>query len=233
MNDKALFDRLKGGLIVSSQAEGDSPFNSPEGVTMFARAAVQGGALGIRSQGKEKTAMIVKNVPVPVIGLIKSAFDDGFVRITGRYSDIEELLLTGCHIIAIDGTFRQREGLCGPDFIAEVKKRYGCTVMADISTMEDGVACAGAGADCISTTLNGYTPETVKDKSSGPNFELLEGLCSKVRVPVFAEGRVNTPEMAARMISLGAWSVIAGTAITRPQTITQWYVEAIKQTLKA
>ncbi|MCU7497403.1 MAG: N-acetylmannosamine-6-phosphate 2-epimerase, partial [Ignavibacteria bacterium] len=49
-NKQKIFERLKHGLVVSCQAEGDSPFNSPEGVAMFARAAVQGGAKGIRSE---------------------------------------------------------------------------------------------------------------------------------------------------------------------------------------
>jgi N-acylglucosamine-6-phosphate 2-epimerase len=100
-----IISKLKHGLIVSCQAEGDSPFNSPEGVTMFAKSAISGGADGIRSEGIEKTKMILESVNVPVIGLIKSKFDDGSVKITGSFSDIDDLSFIGCPIIAVDGTF--------------------------------------------------------------------------------------------------------------------------------
>ncbi|MCS7052335.1 MAG: N-acetylmannosamine-6-phosphate 2-epimerase [Ignavibacterium sp.] len=225
---KQVIDQLKNKLIVSCQAEGDSPFNSPEGVTMFAKAAVMGGAAGIRSEGIDKTKMILKNVNVPVIGLIKSKFDDGFVRITGRYKDVEDLLNIGVHIIAIDGTFRNRENLSGPEFINKIKSEFGCIVMADISNLDEALECEKAGADLISTTLNGYTPETLSDKTKSPNYDLVKLLVEKISSPIIAEGRINSPEAAAKMIEIGAYSVVVGTAITRPQIITSWYVEAIK-----
>ena len=50
-----IFQKVKGRLIVSCQAEEGSPFNSPEGVGAFAQCAAQGGAAGIRSCGIEKT----------------------------------------------------------------------------------------------------------------------------------------------------------------------------------
>ncbi len=223
-----MFNRLKHGLVVSCQAEGGSPFNSPDGVALMAEAAVKGGAAGIRTEGKEKTAEIIRRINLPVVGLMKSEFEDGYVRITGSYNDFEALLNVNCNFIAVDGTFRKREGLTGPDFISDLKKRYGAIIMADISTVEDGLACAASGADCLSTTLSGYTPETIVNKSDQPDYVLLDTLSSKVDIPVFAEGRVNTPERAARMLELGAWSVVVGTAITRPVNVTKWFVEAMK-----
>jgi len=224
MND--IFNKIKHGLIVSCQAEGNSPFNSPEGVTMFAQMAVQGGAVAIRSEGIEKTRKIIATVNVPVMGLIKSSFDDGFVRITGSFKDVEDLLAIGTSVIAIDGTFRKREAMTGPEFITAVKHRYGCIVMADIATEHEAIACAAAGADCVSTTLSGYTPET-QHSGNAPDFKLLETLARSLSVPVIAEGRINTPEMAATMISLGAWSIVVGSAITRPAEITKWFVQSL------
>lgn len=229
METKEILSALKGGLIVSCQSEGDDPFNSPEGVTLFAKAAVMGGAVGIRSRDIDKTEMIVKSVSVPVIGLTKSKFEDGYVRITGSFREFEEIMKTGINMAAVDGTFRQREGLTGPEFIRELKKRYPLPVMADIATIEEGIACADAGADCISTTLSGYTPDTSGKKLSGPDFDLLEELVRKVAIPVIAEGRINTPSDAGRMIALGAFAVVAGTAITRPRMVTSWYAESIKK----
>jgi len=223
-----IIDKLKNKLIVSCQAEGNSPFNSPEGVTMFAKAAILGGASAIRSEGIEKTKMIIEQTNVPIIGLVKSKFEDGSVRITGSFKDVEDLISIGTHIIAIDGTFRKRENLSGPDFIEAVKSKFNCLIMADIAKLDEAIACEEAGADLISTTLNGYTTETISDKVKEPNYDLVNQLVKRIKTPVVAEGRVNTPEAAKKMIELGAYAVVIGTAITRPHIITSWYVEAIK-----
>jgi len=223
-----LFNKIKCGLIVSCQSEGEDPFNTPEGVTMFARAAIMGGAVAIRSQGLDKTEMIKKSVDVPVIGLLKSYFPDGSVRITGSFKEVGDLISVSSDIIAIDGTFREREGLSGPDFIKEVKKRYNCVVMADIATLKEGIACFEAGADCVSSTLSGYTPETSGSPKFTPDYELVEKLVKEISIPVIAEGKINSPGYAAEMMKRGAWAVVVGTAITRPRVVTGWYVEAIK-----
>ena len=228
MNNE-ITSKIKQGLIVSCQAEGDSSFNSPEGVTMFAKAAIAGGAVAIRSEGIEKTKMILKTVDVPVIGLIKSKFDDRSVKITGSFSDVDDLSFIGCPIIAVDGTFRKREGLTGPEFIHRIKSEFDSLIMADIAKEDEATECEQAGADLISTTLNGYTPDTVNDKIYSPNFELVRSLVSKIKKPVIAEGRINSPEAAKKMIDLGAFAVVVGTAITRPHIITSWFVDAIKR----
>lgn len=228
MNNE-IISKLKHGLIVSCQAEGDSPFNSPEGVTMFAKSAIVGGAAGIRTEGIEKTKMILNTVDVPVIGLIKSSFDDGSVKITGSFSDVDDLSFIGCPIIAVDGTFRKREGLTGPEFIHRIKSEFNALIMADIAKEDEAMECEQAGADIISTTLNGYTPETMKDKIHSANFELVKTLVKKIKKPVIAEGRINSPEAAKKMIELGAYAVVVGTAITRPHIITGWFVDAIKR----
>lgn len=228
MNESSIIKKLKGGIIVSCQAEADSPFNSPEGVAMFAKAAELGGAAGIRSEGIEKTKMILASVDIPVIGIIKSKFDDGSVRITGSLADVEALNKINCPIIAIDGTFRKRDGLTGPEFINKVKSEFDVLIMADIAKQDEAVECEEAGSDLIATTLNGYTPETITDKSLSPNFELIRSLSKKIKKPLIAEGRINSPEAAKKMIEMGAYAIVVGTAITRPQVITSWYVSAIK-----
>ncbi|HOJ18177.1 MAG: N-acetylmannosamine-6-phosphate 2-epimerase [Ignavibacteriales bacterium] len=227
-----LFNSLKNGLVVSCQSEGDDPFNTPEGVTLFAKAAVMGGAAGIRSQGIDKSTMIKNSVDVPVIGLLKSTFPDGTVRITGSFKEVEKLTIINMDIIAVDGTFRLREGLTGPEFISAIKERFDCVIMADISTVDEALACSNAGADCISSTLSGYTPETAHKPKLIPDYELVEILAGKVDKPVFAEGKIITPEAASEMIKRGAWGVVVGTAITRPRVITQWYINAMKESLE-
>jgi len=226
MND--VFHRIKNGLIVSCQSEGDDPFNTPEGVTAFAIAAFMGGATAIRSEGVEKIKSIKETVRLPIIGLLKSTYPDGYVKITGSFGEVEKLLETGCDMIAVDGTFRERAHFTGPDFVAEIKSRYSCVIMADIATVDEAIACENSGADCISSSLNGYTPYTIQNDSN-PNFYIIKQLIQKVKIPVIAEGRINTPVDAKKMLECGAWAVVAGTAITRPRVITQWYVSELKK----
>lgn len=221
-------ERLRNAMIVSCQSEGDDPFNSnPMYMGLFAKAAEMGGARGIRSEGIEKIRAIKDATKLPVIGLLKSKFTDGTVCITGSINAVEKLLNVGCDIIAIDGTFREREGYTGPDFIREVKRKYGCLVLADIATCDEAIACERAGADSVSTTLNGYTPDTVTDDNV-PNFVVLKECIKALNIPVFAEGRYNTPADAKKAMEIGAYGVIVGSAITRPRVITSWFVEAIK-----
>lgn len=230
MKTDNLFQRLKNSLIVSCQSECGDPFDeSPMYMSLFARAAELGGASAIRTQGIEKINAIKQRCPnLPLIGLLKSTFPDGTVRITGSFSEVEQLIAAKCDIIAIDGTFRIRDGLDGPSFIREVKKRYNCIVLADVATLDEAISCEKAGADCVSSTLNGYTPDTFTNTNE-PNFNFLSELVANLHSPVFAEGRYNTPSDAREAIKRGAFGVIVGSAITRPRIITSWYVEAINK----
>jgi N-acylglucosamine-6-phosphate 2-epimerase len=224
-----IIEKLRGGMIVSCQSEGEDPFNAdPNYMGLFAKAAEMGGAVGIRTQGIEKLKAIKQAVKLPVIGLLKSQFPDGTVRITGSYQEVEGLMAAGSDIVAIDGTFREREGLSGPDFIKTVKEKYDCLVLADIATCAEAEACETAGADAISTTLNGYTPDTLS-KVEGPNLYVLEEILKTVKIPVFAEGRYNTPADAQAAMEMGAYGVISGTALTRPRVITKWFVDAVNK----
>ncbi|MEY8723179.1 N-acetylmannosamine-6-phosphate 2-epimerase [Bacteroides stercorirosoris] len=227
MND--ILEKLQYGMIVSCQSEEDDPFNAdPMYMGLFAKAAEMGGAVGIRTQGIEKLKAIKQAVHLPVIGLLKSQFPDGTVRITGSFKEVEELIVAGSDIVAIDGTFRVRENLDGPSFIKAVKEKYGCLVLADIATFEEAKACEENGADAISTTLSGYTPDTLSSVE-GPNFYLLERILKDIKIPVFAEGRFNVPAEAQKAMEMGSYGVITGTAITRPRVTTKWFVEAVNK----
>ena len=138
-----VLEKIRNGLIVSCQAEEGSPFNTPKGVGDFARCAELGGAVGIRSCGVEKSLYIMQNTSLPVICLTKSTFDDGFVRITGSFAEVEALLNINATFIAVDGTNRLREKIyTGPDFIHKIKQMHpDILVMADIATPQEAVAC--------------------------------------------------------------------------------------------
>lgn len=99
-------------------------------------------------------------------------------------------------------------------------------VMADVSTYDEGLAAAAAGADLVSTTLSGYTG--FGDLSEGPDLELVRRLTAGLRVPVIAEGRIASPHQAAEALARGAYAVVVGAAITRPTSITARFVEALE-----
>jgi predicted NBD/HSP70 family sugar kinase len=110
--------------------------------------------------------------------------------------------------------------------IKRVHEELRLPVMADIATLEEGLAAAAAGADFVGTTLNGYTEETCGNHFF--DWSLLADLVRRIRVPIIAEGHISTPEEARRAAAMGAWCVIVGSAITRPGVITSKFVRALR-----
>lgn len=215
---------LSKGIVVSCQAEGDDPFNHPDLISLFAIAAELGGASGIRGEGIKNLSKIIESVGLPVLGLIKSTYNDGSVKITRGVHEVEQLVRINCPIIAIDGTSRRSQGYNGPEFISLVKKKFNCLIVADISTIEDAQACEEAGADYIASTLNGYTPETASDNNGRPNYKLIKQLVNTINKPIIAEGRISTPWQAKKIMDYGVHAIVIGTAITRPRLITRNFV---------
>ena len=43
-----------------------------------------------------------------------------------------------------------------------------------------------------------------------------------------AEGRIRTPQQAATALARGAWAVTVGSAITRVEHVTGWFVDALE-----
>lgn len=223
MRTTAALDRLRAGLVVSCQAYPGEPMRRPEVMTAVAQAAVIGGAAGIRAQGLADLAAIHAAVDVPLIGLVKVG--DTGVFITPTVADAVAVARTGAEIIALDGTRRSRpDGRPLRDSVDAIHAA-GALVMADCGCLDDALAAVAAGADCVGTTLAGYTGE--RPKTEGPDLELLAALVAAVEVPVLAEGRVRTPADARACLDTGAFAVVVGTAITHPSSITANFVAAL------
>ena len=214
-------NELRRGLIVSCQAEEGSPFNAPQFIAAFAKAAELGGAVGIRVRDAENVIAVKKVARLPVIGLTKGHYKSGRVLITPGIDDVLRLADSGADIIALDATGRPRpNGMSGIEFLELTKSRIDLPVMADISTLEEALAAADAGADFVGTTLSGYT-ESSGPPNGLPDFELIKMISSRTSTPLIAEGRIWTPEQANSAIELGAYAVCVGTAIPRPVDIVQ------------
>lgn len=217
---------LAGGLIVSCQALPGEPLHGPHHMAAMARAAEEGGACGIRANGPDDIAAIRTVTRLPIIGIWKVETPGYPVFITPGWAEAKAVAGAGADIIALDATQRPRaSGEKVADLIQRIHKDLGLPVMADVSTVQEAKEAEAAGADLIATTLAGYTEETKHQQ--GPAFDLLEKLVQSLRVPVVMEGRIWTPEEAARALELGAYAVVVGTAITRPQVITRRFVEAM------
>ncbi len=214
----------RGMLVVSCQAREDNPLHGAAFMRAMALAAVQGGSGGIRAEGVADIAAIRAAVEVPVIGLRKrwrAGFD---VYITPAFADAAAIVAAGCDVVALDATAGTRDGEAAGVLIARVKRELGVAVMADIATVEEGLAAASMGADYVGTTLAGYTP--ARAATEGPDLGLLAELVARCPVPVVAEGRFETPGQVAEAFKLGAFAVVVGTAITNPREISRRFAAA-------
>ncbi|MCG7527408.1 putative N-acetylmannosamine-6-phosphate 2-epimerase [Streptomyces sp. OfavH-34-F] len=214
---------LRGTLIVSCQAPPGDPMRDTATLVRLARSAAAGGGAAIRANEPEVVAAITAAVDLPVIGLWKDG--DTGVYITPTVRHALAVAGAGAAVVAADATDRPRPD--GSTFaeLVEAVHAAGALVMADVSTLAEGVTAAGLGADFVSTTLSGYVPG--QPKQTGPDLNLVAALAAATGVPVVAEGRINTPEDAAEALARGAHSVVVGTAITAPTALTARFVAGI------
>ena len=225
---------LKGQLIVSCQALPQEPLHSSFIMGRMARAAKEGGAAGIRANTKEDSKEIQEVTGLPIIGIVKRDYPDSAVYITPTMKEIEELMEVKPEIVAIDATGALRPGnVTLADFFHQIKEKYPeQKLMADCSTIEEALFADELGFDFIGTTMVGYTPQSKGIKIEENDFEILRTILKKVKHPVIAEGNVNSPEKAKRVIELGSYAVVVGSSITRPQLITKGYAEAVNSVEK-
>lgn len=220
MND--VRDRIKGGLVVSCQAPPGDPLHGPEFMTAMARAAAASGAVGIRANGVEDVRAIRAATDLPLIGLWKDGAEGVYITPTPRHA--VAIAEAGSDIVAADATTRPRPDGGGFADTVQAVHQAGALVMADVATVDDGVAAERAGADLVGTTLSGYTGGDAPD---GPDLALVAALSARLDIPVIAEGRVRTPGEAAQARAAGAWAVVVGTAITAPGWITARFAAAL------
>lgn len=219
-------DIVKGKVIVSSQAMPNEPLYDENCMKAMMQSVINGGAEVLRVAGA-RDVRNAKALGSVVIGLTKpDKLPENWrsvVYITPTLQEVDELIEAGADIIAFDGTSRSRSGCTLEDIINRIHNA-GRLAMADISTLEEGVNCAKLGADIISTTLAGYT-EHSGVCGTEPDFALLKNLVDTIDKPVILEGRIWSPEDVKKGFELGAYAVVIGSAITRPQLITKRFME--------
>lgn len=228
MDKKQVINKLKGGLIVSCQALPGEPLYSDNGGIMprIAEAMERVGAAGIRCNSERDIREIREVVSLPVIGLVKKKYKNYSPYITPTMSEVDAVVRAGADIVAVDCTSRLHPGdVKVEDFIRQVKEKYDILILSDISTSEEAENAVRAGADMVSTTMSGYTPYT--QGGSEPDLELVCKLARQLSCPVIAEGRIHTPEQVKQALHMGAYAVVVGGAITRPQEIAQRFMQEV------
>ncbi len=227
-----MLQKLKRKIVVSVQAMPDEPLYQEVALNAMIKSVVNGGAGGLRLAGKRDVKNAKKIYPdLPVIGITKpDKIPENFlelVYITPTIDNAREIIDAGADIVAFDATMRKRpndEKLC--DIINFIKLN-GKLAMADIATYNEAKNAIQLGVDIVSTTLSGYTTET-KEKPNEPDYELCRSICTDFDIPVIVEGKIWTPEQAKKAFEFGAFCVVIGSAITRPQLITKRFTEILK-----
>lgn len=226
-----ILSSIKHSIIVSCQALPSEPLYCEEMSLMpyMALAAKQAGAKCIRTSSVRDVEAIKDKTGLPVIGLIKRQYEGFDSYITTTMREIDELVAAESDIIALDCTGLKRgDGLTINEFIAQIKDKYpDIALMADISTLEEGINAWKCGVSMVGTTMSGYTP--FSKQCDGPDFNLASSLVKSVSIPVIAEGKIHTPEQAKEMLSTtGVHAIVVGGAITRPLEIATRFYNAIK-----
>jgi len=226
---------LRGRLVVSCQPVSGGPMDDTDTVVRLARAAVAGGAAGLRIEGAEQLAAVRAAVAVPLIGIVKRDLPDSPVRITPFVEDVQALAAAGADVIAVDATLRPRPYSVA--MLREAIAAQGALAMADASGDADGLAAWAQGFAIVGSTLSGYTADSTAPPGAaappvppaGPDLALVQRLAA-AGCRVMAEGRYDTPEQAAAALRGGAWAVTVGSALTRLELATARFADALAAT---
>ena len=215
-----LFQKIRGGVIVSCQALKTEPLYSSYIMSRMAFAAEEGGAVGIRANTPEDIREIKKTVKLPVIGLYKVDYPD---------SEIDALMEAEPDMIAMDATDRVRPGgISLEQFFSEVKKKYPKMLfMADCSCYEDAQRAQELGFDVAGTTMRGYTKATAG--TAIPDYDMVHQMTHELSIPIIAEGGIWETSQLQRIFQEPVLAAVIGTAITRPREITKRFVKAIRE----
>ncbi|MCA9895666.1 MAG: N-acetylmannosamine-6-phosphate 2-epimerase, partial [Anaerolineae bacterium] len=123
------------GIIVSCQADPNTPTESVDMIVAFAESAQMGGACGLRLNSAEHVAAVRARVSLPIIAIQKSMPLGEKVLITGDHNEVGPLADAGAEVIAFDATDRQRPSSL-KQIVAAIHQN-GALALADIRSAAD------------------------------------------------------------------------------------------------
>ena len=219
---------LNRGLIVSCQAVKGEPLYGLGIMKYMARAAVQGGAVGIRANYVSDILDIRSEVDVPIIAIIKAEYPDSEVYITPTKKEADDLIDCGAKVIALDATLRRRPGgITLEELVRYIRsKAPDVEIMADCSDFDEAANAVKLGFDYVGTTLRGYTAYT--KGTVLPDIEFIGKLVESFPdTKIIAEGGIWERGQLEKVWAKGVYAVVIGSAITRPMDITKRFAEVI------
>ena len=228
---KPVVEKLLGKTIISVQAYEDTPLYGPDNMRTMAQSVLLGGAEGLRACWPQDIRAIRSVTDKPIVGIYKD-FPGGdpldSVYITPTLDRAREVVEAGADILGLDCTLRPNRDLA--QLTALLRQIHDLwpevAVMADLSTLEEGIAVAETGlVDIISTTLSGYTRQSLSRAGEKPDLQLIRYLKKAVSLPVNGEGRIWELSDLEAVWDAGADMVTIGSAVTRPHLITRRFVD--------
>lgn len=220
---------LPRGLIVSCQAVKGETLYGYGIMNLMAKCAKDGGAVGIRANYVDDILSIKKEVDLPVIGIIKAVYEGSDVYITPTLKEVKDLIRTGCEVIALDCTKRARpNGEILNDLVKFIRENAPTVeIMADTADFDDALTADELGFDYIGSTMRGYTSYTKGVPL--PDYDFITKLVREFpNRKIIAEGGIWEADQLKKVCECGVYSVVIGTAITRPTDITKRFVGAMK-----
>ena len=228
-------EKLIGVVVISCQAYEATPLYGSQYMVAMALSAQLGGASGLRACWPQDVKAVKEACSLPVIGINKK-FGDGNpldeIFITPTFESAKAIIEAGCDILALDCTIRA----CRPfeelnALLHQIKDAYpDMPIMADLATLEEAVKAEETGCvDIISTTLSGYTRNSMEGVTERPDVELIKKIKKEVSLPVNAEGRIWERCDMEAVLEAGADIVSIGSAVTRPHLITERFVNCNKK----
>ncbi|MEA4821803.1 MAG: putative N-acetylmannosamine-6-phosphate 2-epimerase [Erysipelotrichales bacterium] len=229
VNKEKILNLLKGKLIISCQLHPEDPQWQEGCIVSMAKAAIWGGAKGLRIEGIENITAVRAITELPIIGLVKVHRPDTDVFMTPDLSLVSSIVAAGADIIAVDGTDRMIDNRRGCDIIPTIKKEYPDTlIFADCRDEKDALLSLSLGADIVAPTF--YRFSTNAKSTDLPDWQMFARMCrvAKDKGVVMMEGKIWTPEDCIIAFHYGAHSVVVGTAITRPHITTRRWCDHIE-----
>jgi N-acylglucosamine-6-phosphate 2-epimerase len=107
--------------------------------------------------------------------------------------------------------------------VLHIHQGLGEPVMADVSSLEQGLVARAAGIDVVGSAIEGYE----RAETRSPNIELVDALAESLDCPVIAERYFMTPDQVRGAMEARAHAVIVGSAIVDPTLTVRRFAEAV------
>ena len=159
---------------------------------------------------------ILAAVAIPsVLGYVDEAKKAGIIQEAHGIYEAAQIAATKCYATDKD------------EFKKQSIFKYNYTLPADFPYKKTTTNPVGRVSDSLMSYGQKEPDKYLSDSYSGASY-IDKEIVKNVKHNVIAEGNINTPEKVKRVMQLGVFSIVVGSAITRPQLITKTFVDALK-----